>query len=110
MPCCLSLANFSHLSNFIALDDHHKLDSCIAEFNLNSILVQATMPMVPWPGDPNSQAVIFQIKDANYGLIEIKCAAGEKLSSFFCLFHKDQVSLVIFNSLFLGEVGIAAAL
>ena len=80
---------------FPALSDDQLFADCVADFNKNMLLVQATMPMVPWPADPHSQAVVWQIKDANYGLIEIKCGSGEKASRFFCLFHRNQVNIFV---------------
>ena len=79
---------------FPAKEDDHTLAGYISNFNKNMLLVQATMPMVPWPADPYSQAVIWQIKDENYGLIEIKCGPEGQGGRFFCLFHKHQVSSV----------------
>ena len=51
------------------------------------------------PGDPNSEATIWQIKDDNYGLIEVKGKKTVKVSGkdllqdfrFFVLFHKNEV-------------------
>ena len=84
------------------------LANWVADFSKNMLLVQATIPMVPWPADPYSQAVVLQIKDDNFGLIEIKCGAGERATRFYCLFHRDQVScyvlfFAIFFYLFLFE-------
>jgi hypothetical protein len=35
---------------------------------------------------------VWQIKDEDYGLIEVKGGPPADLYRFFCLFHKDQVS------------------
>ena len=61
------------------------------------------------PGDPNSEATIWQIKDDNYGLIEVKGKKTVKVFGkdlqlqdfrFFVLFHKNEVkrSKMSFNT------------
>ena len=78
--------------HFPALSNDPSLIRAVAEFSNSFLLVHATVPMLPWPGDPDSEASIVQIKDHNYGLIEVKCGgAGERATKLFCLFHKDQV-------------------
>ena len=53
--------------------------------------------MCPWPGDPKSQAVVWQVKDDCNGIIEIKGETSEnKEYRFFVFFHKDQVGEVLF--------------
>jgi hypothetical protein len=68
------------------------LELAIDEFKSYIVFVQATLPKFPWSGDPNSAATIWQIKDDNYGLIEVKGGPLESPYRFFVLFHKDQVS------------------
>jgi hypothetical protein len=58
-------------------------------------MVLATLPVMPLPDDPNSQAIIWQVKDDNNGIIEVKGGPLDDAFRFFVLFHKDQVSLTI---------------
>lgn len=70
-----------------------KLLSCLDEFRRNHSLVQATVPVFPWKGDPNSQAVVWQVKDDQCGIIELSGGLPNNKYRFFALFHKEQVWL-----------------